>query len=297
MSVNYIDKSTGDLIRVAGGGNDILYADVPVGTIMPYGGSNPVDGFLLCQGQAVSRTTYSELFAVIGTSFGSGDGSTTFNVPDLREATTKGIGLSGKSSNHFDSDGVALGEFVEDRIQNHLHRTRLTNLYFQTGGENLAAVTDEGSSGIGAVGEIVSGRHGATTEVKAVGVNYIIKAKQVGVPADIQSAIEEQNSYSTEETYTGKVWIDGKKIYRRVLLCTIATPLSATSGWTTVNGWTVPDTAIEKYISIDCSNLDYGNRIDYQMIASSKALTFYCLSSNITIPVDAPLIIEYTKTT
>ena len=111
------------------------------------------------------------------------------------------------------------------------------------------------------------------------------------------NSILEGQRYSTDEVDTGKVWIDGKKIYRRVLLCTIATPLSATGGWTTVNGWTVPDTAIEKYISIDCSNLDYGNRIDYQMIASSKALTFYCLSSNITIPVDAPLIIEYTKTT
>lgn len=194
MSVNYIDKSTGDLIRVAGGGNDVLYADSPIGSIIPFGGITAPNGFLLCQGQAVSRTTYAELFAVIGTSFGSGDGSTTFNVPDLREATTKGVGLSGKSSNHFDADGVALGEFVEDRVQDHTHWTYLngdvnypfgtktgddTNVYHAN-----ADTENSGSSWKVLAAYINAGRHGATTEVKAVGVNYIIKATQVSVPAD-----------------------------------------------------------------------------------------------------------------
>lgn len=54
------------------------------GTILPYGGSSAPSGFLFCFGQAVSRSTYADLFAVIGTTFGAGDGSTTFNIPDLR---------------------------------------------------------------------------------------------------------------------------------------------------------------------------------------------------------------------
>jgi microcystin-dependent protein len=54
------------------------------GTIIPYGGSSAPSGFLICDGSAVNRTTYATLFGVIGTTFGSGDGSTTFNVPDLR---------------------------------------------------------------------------------------------------------------------------------------------------------------------------------------------------------------------
>lgn len=198
MSVNAVN-SDGSLLRVAGG---TLYADAPIGTISPFGGSAIPSGYLLCNGQAVSRASYKELFAVIGVAFGSGDGSTTFNVPDLREATTKGAGLNSKSSVHYDADGVALGEFIEDRVQDHLHRTKLINMNFQVGNENIAPVTENGGSGIGTVGDIVVGRHGATTEVKAVGVNYIIKAKQVAVPADFMNAIEEVVGETTN-------WING----------------------------------------------------------------------------------------
>lgn len=54
------------------------------GTISPYGGGTAPTGYLLCDGSAVSRATYVDLFGVISTTFGAGDGSTTFNVPDLR---------------------------------------------------------------------------------------------------------------------------------------------------------------------------------------------------------------------
>ena len=59
---------------------------VPVGVIYPFGGSNEKvpDGYLPCDGRPVSRTQYSALFNVIGTSFGNGDNVSTFNVPDLR---------------------------------------------------------------------------------------------------------------------------------------------------------------------------------------------------------------------
>ena len=55
-----------------------------VGTIKPWGKSTAHDGYLLCDGSAVSRTTYADLFAVVGTTYGAGDTSTTFNVPDLQ---------------------------------------------------------------------------------------------------------------------------------------------------------------------------------------------------------------------
>lgn len=61
------------------------------GFIVPYGGSAAPTGWLLCDGSAVSRTTYSGLFTVIGTTFGAGDGSTTFNVPDLRGRVPAGV--------------------------------------------------------------------------------------------------------------------------------------------------------------------------------------------------------------
>lgn len=62
------------------------------GLIFPYGGSTVPAGWLACDGSAVSRTTYAALFAAIGTTWGVGDGATTFNVPDLRGRTLIGSG-------------------------------------------------------------------------------------------------------------------------------------------------------------------------------------------------------------
>lgn len=57
---------------------------IPPGVMWDYAGATAPTGYLLCNGQAVSRATYAALFAAIGTAWGAGDGSTTFNVPDMR---------------------------------------------------------------------------------------------------------------------------------------------------------------------------------------------------------------------
>lgn len=67
-------------------------ATVPVGTILDYSAPEPPAGYLICDGQAVSRAFYASLFAVIGTRWGIGDGATTFNIPDLRRRVTAGSG-------------------------------------------------------------------------------------------------------------------------------------------------------------------------------------------------------------
>ena len=69
--------------ELAGGGN-------PAGTIIFHAADTAPEGFLKANGAAVSRTTYADLFAAIGTTFGSGDGSTTFNLPDLRGEFPRG---------------------------------------------------------------------------------------------------------------------------------------------------------------------------------------------------------------
>jgi microcystin-dependent protein len=61
-----------------------LLAIAITGVILEYAGSTAPAGFLLCYGQAVDRTVYASLFGIIGTAYGVGDGTTTFNVPDLR---------------------------------------------------------------------------------------------------------------------------------------------------------------------------------------------------------------------
>lgn len=177
---------------IAGG---TLWADAPVGVINAFGGTTAPEGWLLCQGQAISRTDYADLFAVIGTAFGSGDGSTTFNVPDMREAVPKGAGETGQTVGaHVKSGGLAVGEFLDDRLQSHKH------LLFEwsngTGaGPNSTLMWNNGAAQTtgNTTNGINEGREGNTTEVKAVGVNYIIKAVQIALPADLQAAIEDMN--------------------------------------------------------------------------------------------------------
>lgn len=74
------------------------------GIILPYGGSSAPTGWLLCDGSTVSRTTYSGLFAIVGTTYGAGDGSTTFTLPDMR-----GRVPVGKNSGTFSSLGATGG--------------------------------------------------------------------------------------------------------------------------------------------------------------------------------------------
>lgn len=68
---------------------------VPTGGIVAYGASSAPTGFLLCDGSLVSRATYSDLFGVIGTTYGAGNGSTTFQLPDLRQRFPMGLAASG----------------------------------------------------------------------------------------------------------------------------------------------------------------------------------------------------------
>jgi microcystin-dependent protein len=65
---------------------------MPVGSLLPYAGASAPAGYLLCDGGPVSRTTYADLFAVCGTTYGAGDGSTTFNLPDCRSRAVFGAG-------------------------------------------------------------------------------------------------------------------------------------------------------------------------------------------------------------
>ncbi len=97
---------------------------VPTGAILPYGGSSAPSNFLLCDGTAVSRSTYATLFGIIGTTYGLGNGSTTFNLPNLRNRVPLGAGT-----------GTVVATFAS-RASNVITVTGLTNAAnneFQTG--------------------------------------------------------------------------------------------------------------------------------------------------------------------
>ena len=91
--------------------NFMAYATgMPVGAVFAYAAAAAPAGYLLCDGLAVSRTTYATLFATVGTTYGSGDGSTTFNVPDLRDWFIRGKG-----------DSRAIGSTQGSALGTHTH--------------------------------------------------------------------------------------------------------------------------------------------------------------------------------
>lgn len=125
--------SAGDVPTVQSGGGVAWQAFrvVPAGAMMPYAAAVAPSGWLLCDGSAVSRTTYADLFAAIGTSFGSGDGSTTFNLPDMRGRVPGGLdNMGGTSANRVtdaqaDSVGGSVGAedhtLSEGEMPSHTH--------------------------------------------------------------------------------------------------------------------------------------------------------------------------------
>lgn len=111
--INYSNKSdinttaTPDVNKgTAGDFNEIktvVNNNTPVGLISMYSGTTAPTGWLICDGSAISRTTYATLFGVIGTTYGSGDGSTTFNLPNLKGKVPVGL-------NSSDTDFDTIGE-------------------------------------------------------------------------------------------------------------------------------------------------------------------------------------------
>lgn len=103
--------------------NEKEFISASTGMIVMYGGSSAPTGFLLCDGSAVSRTTYADLFAVTSTSYGVGDGSTTFNLPDLRSSFPIGYGQKTVTFDFVDADVATGTEII----------TIDSNNYIQTG--------------------------------------------------------------------------------------------------------------------------------------------------------------------
>lgn len=110
IDINLTPKGSGSVLF---GGTAPIF--IPTGAVVPFAGTSAPTGWILTFGQAVSRTTYAALFAVIGTTYGSGDGSTTFNLPDLRGRVVAGEDdMGGTSANRLTGlsggvDGDVLG--------------------------------------------------------------------------------------------------------------------------------------------------------------------------------------------
>ena len=133
----------------------------PVGTIIAYSANNLPDNYLLCDGSAISRTDYHDLFSVIGTTWGSGDGSTTFNIPN--------------AVNRFPEGSSTAGGYIEAGLPNITGTISIDS--------NLYSVYDSGNEGWKEFSgiSIVSGdiNYGSIDITGTASLNYTSKSSTV----------------------------------------------------------------------------------------------------------------------
>lgn len=183
---------------------------LPLGSIIPFAGSKAPDTYLFCDGSEVSRTEYADLFNIIGTMYGEGDGSTTFNLPNMKGRIPVG---SNPSDNDFKTLGKMIGEkthtLTTDEMPAHNHTFDYNNwdLGYTSGSNPMTCTNITGNLNIKST-KNTGGSQAHNNIQPSLIVNYIIKAKY-----DTQT-VQDLNIYSLDEHRIG-TWVDGKPLYRK----------------------------------------------------------------------------------
>lgn len=184
---------------------------LPIGSISAYGGENIPTNWLKCNGQALLRADYPELFNVIGITYGSGDGSTTFNLPNISERVIVGNNGDGEFS-LGNTGGEKEHILTIDEMPSHTH------LY----NASIGAGNAEGTLNMGdQTGGVITGEYGNAIQNTGgsqahnnmqpyIALNYIIKAKQsVGIVGTVTSDINDTNDNAVPNAKTVKDSING----------------------------------------------------------------------------------------
>lgn len=130
--------------------------NTPVGSIIQYAGTSAPTGWLLCDGSAVSRVTYPNLFSVTGTTYGAGNGSTTFNLPDLRTRVPVGKSASGTFATLGGIGGAETVTLSTTEMPSHTHAQNAHNHGITDPGHVHSFAFTSGPGG-GAIGYLISG--------------------------------------------------------------------------------------------------------------------------------------------
>ena len=202
----------------------IVWTD-DVGSIQSFGRStdNKPQGYLFCDGSAISRNSYSELFQAIGTQFGPGDGSTTFNLPDLRGIFVRGAGaqtisgtnysgtLASKQRHQLENHGHSISDpgHTHDMLMygNSIDFNSGSNRYrlpYSTDGGTNVSQTGSRATGI-SVNNPNSGLAGSETQPANISLNYFIKYTRTANPFGANNNTNHACKYYTTagQTFSG----------------------------------------------------------------------------------------------
>lgn len=189
------DGNDGEVLSTDGSGNlsfVALAAAVPTGSVHQMATTTAPAGYLKCNGAAISRITYADLFAIIGTTWGAGDGSTTFNVPDLRgefvrgwddgRGVDNGRSFASSQSSRNKSHSHSATSTVNDPGHNHAYRKH-RNSERDNGGrdtadddrESTASVTTSNATTGITVSTSIGNNGGADARPRNIALMYVIK--------------------------------------------------------------------------------------------------------------------------
>ncbi|MFA5348456.1 MAG: phage tail protein [Methanoregula sp.] len=161
-----------------------LHEAQPIGSIFIWPSNVTPEGCIMAYGQSVSQTQYNELYAVTGTTYGTGSGAGQFNVPDLRGIFVKGAGKTTRTAG-VDANGtsysIGLGVYAQDHFQKHGHAMSFslssTGITIPIYGASTGSAEQVSTGSPLAVGPGGDPRTAYLTEPQCLGLNYAIRAK------------------------------------------------------------------------------------------------------------------------